>query len=179
MIPLRDVIPSRTTPYITVTIIVVNALVFVFELRLPLTDRARFIEVYGIAPASVGSLSLLTSMFLHGGWLHFLGNMLYLWIFGDNVEDRVGHGRFIVFYLTCGLAATLSEQQIVVQILAGYDDSVAPRCTRRSRSANPFAASGSGHRTATTTATRKARGIDTMPGFRNGKIAAALPRTST
>lgn len=109
MIPLRDVIPSRTTPYITVTIIVVNALVFVFELRLPLTDRARFIEVYGIVPASVGSLSLLTSMFLHGGWLHFLGNMLYLWIFGDNVEDRVGHGRFIVFYLTCGLAATLAQ----------------------------------------------------------------------
>ena len=109
MIPLRDVIPSRTTPYITVTIIAVNALVFVFELRLPLTDRARFIEVYGIVPASVGSLSLLTSMFLHGGWLHFLGNMLYLWIFGDNVEDRVGHGRFIVFYLTCGLAATLAQ----------------------------------------------------------------------
>ena len=109
MIPLRDVIPSRTTPYITVTIIVVNALVFVFELRLPLTDRARFIEVYGIVPASVASLSLLTSMFLHGGWLHFLGNMLYLWIFGDNVEDRVGHGRFIVFYLTCGLAATLAQ----------------------------------------------------------------------
>ena len=109
MIPLRDVIPSRTTPYVTVTIIVVNALVFVFELRLPLTDRARFIEVYGIVPASVASLSLLTSMFLHGGWLHFLGNMLYLWIFGDNVEDRVGHGRFIVFYLTCGLAATLAQ----------------------------------------------------------------------
>ena len=109
MIPLRDVIPSRTTPYITVTIIVVNALVFVFELQLPLTDRGRFIEVYGIVPASVGSLSLLTSMFLHGGWLHFLGNMLYLWIFGDNVEDRVGHGRFIVFYLTCGLAATLAQ----------------------------------------------------------------------
>ena len=109
MIPLRDVIPSRTWPYVTVTIIVVNALVFVFELRLPLTDRARFIEVYGIVPASVTSLSLLTSMFLHGGWLHFLGNMLYLWIFGDNVEDRVGHGRFIVFYSTCGLAATLAQ----------------------------------------------------------------------
>ena len=109
MIPLRDVIPSRTTPYVTVTIIVVNALVFVFELRLPLTDRARFIEVYGIVPASVASVSLVTSMFLHGGWLHFLGNMLYLWIFGDNVEDRVGHGRFIVFYLTCGLAATLAQ----------------------------------------------------------------------
>ena len=109
MIPLRDVIPSRTTPYITVTIIVVNALVFVFELRLPLTDRVRFIEVYGIVPAAVAPLSLLTSMFLHGGWLHFLGNMLYLWIFGDNVEDRVGHGRFMVFYLTCGLAATLAQ----------------------------------------------------------------------
>ena len=109
MIPLRDVIPSRTTPYITVTIIVVNALVFVFELRLPLTDRARFIEAYGIVPAAVVPLSLLTSMFLHGGWLHFLGNMLYLWIFGDNVEARVGHGRFMVFYLTCGLAATLAQ----------------------------------------------------------------------
>lgn len=109
MIPLRDVIPSRTTPYVTVTIIVVNALVFVFELRLPLTDRARFIEAYGIVPAAVVPLSLLTSMFLHGGWLHFLGNMLYLWIFGNNIEDVMGHGRFIVFYLACGILAALSH----------------------------------------------------------------------
>ena len=119
MIPLRDVILSRTMPYVTVTIITLNTLVFFVELSLSVPDRSRFIEVYGVVPASVGSLSLLTSMFLHGGWLHLLGNMLYLWIFGDNVEDRVGHGHFVVFYVMCGLAAA------IVQI-ASNPDSVVP-----------------------------------------------------
>ena len=119
MIPLRDVIPSRTMPCVTVAIIALNTLAFFVELSLRVPDRSRFIEVYGVVPASVGSLSLLTSMFLHGSWRHFLGNMLYLWIFGDNVEDRVGHGRFVVFYVMCGLAAA------IVQI-ASNPDSVVP-----------------------------------------------------
>src|SRR5712692_7222375 len=109
MIPLRDVIPSRTTPYITVTIIGLNALAWLFELSLDHETLNEFLTVYGVVPASFAWPTLVTSMFLHGGWSHVIGNMWYLWIFGDNVEDRVGHGRFIVFYLFCGIAAALGQ----------------------------------------------------------------------
>src|SRR3954463_16200653 len=109
MIPLRDVIPSRSRPYITVTIIVLNALAWFFELALPRDVLPLFLQVYGVVPADVHPSTLITSMFLHGSWSHVLGNMWYLWIFGDNVEDRVGHGRFIVFYLLCGIAAAVGQ----------------------------------------------------------------------
>ncbi|HZT75198.1 MAG TPA: rhomboid family intramembrane serine protease [Vicinamibacterales bacterium] len=109
MIPLRDVIPSRTTPYITITIIVLNALAWLFELSLDPNDLNRFLTIYGVVPAYFSAPTIITSMFLHGGWMHIIGNMWYLWIFGDNVEDRVGHGRFIVFYLLCGTAAALGQ----------------------------------------------------------------------
>ena len=109
MIPLRDVIPSRTTPYITVTIIVLNALAWLFELSLTHEELNEFITYYGVIPAYVTFPTLITSMFLHGGWLHVIGNMWSLWIFGDNVEDRLGHGRFIVFYLLCGVLAALGQ----------------------------------------------------------------------
>jgi membrane associated rhomboid family serine protease len=102
MIPLRDVIPSRTTPYVTVTIIVLNAIAWFFELSLPADARQLFLTVYGVVPANLHAVTLFTSMFLHGSWMHVIGNMWYLWIFGDNVEDRVGHVRFIFFYLLCG-----------------------------------------------------------------------------
>src|SRR5437667_5802751 len=109
MIPLRDVIPSRTTPYITVTIIVLNALAWLFELMLPHEQLSDFLTAYGVVPAYLAWPTLITSMFLHGSWSHVIGNMWYLWIFGDNVEDRVGHGRFIFFYLLCGIAAALGQ----------------------------------------------------------------------
>ena len=109
MFPLRDVIPSRTTPYITVTIILLNAAAWFFELTLPRDVLPVFLQVYGVVPARFHALTLLTSMFLHGSWMHVIGNMWYLWIFGDNVEDRVGHSRFIVFYLLCGIAAALGQ----------------------------------------------------------------------
>src|SRR3954452_9805177 len=109
MIPLRDVIPSRTTPYITITIIALNALAWLFELSLPHDVLNEFLTVYGVVPAYFSPPTLITSMFLHGGWSHVLGNLWYLWIFGDNVEDRVGHGRFILFYLLCGFAAALGQ----------------------------------------------------------------------
>src|SRR5882672_9629760 len=109
MIPLRDVIPSRTTPYITVTIIVLNAMAWLFELELPREVLPAFLQVYGVVPADFQPSTLVTSMFLHGSWMHVIGNMWYLWIFGDNVEDRLGHGRFIVFYLLCGIAAALGQ----------------------------------------------------------------------
>ena len=109
MIPLRDVIPSRTTPYITITIIVLNALAWFFELSLPRDVLPVFLQFYGVVPADFHWGTLVTSMFLHGGWMHVIGNMWYLWIFGDNVEDRLGHGRFIVFYLLCGIAAAFGQ----------------------------------------------------------------------
>jgi membrane associated rhomboid family serine protease len=109
VIPLRDVIPSRTTPYITITIIALNALAWLFELSLPHDVLNEFLTVYGVVPAYFSAPTLITSMFLHGSWSHVLGNMWYLWIFGDNVEDRVGHGRFILFYLLCGIAAALGQ----------------------------------------------------------------------
>src|SRR5882762_65779 len=109
MIPLRDVIPSRTTPYITITIIALNALAWLFEVTLPPEALPLFLQIYGVVPAMFHSSTLLTSMFLHGSWSHIIGNMWYLWIFGDNVEDRVGHGRFILFYLLCGIAAAMGQ----------------------------------------------------------------------
>src|SRR5678815_5827546 len=108
MIPLRDVIPSRTTPYITISLVVINALVFLYQLSLG-DDINNFVFTYGLVPAYFSWVTVLTSMFLHGGFLHVGGNMLYLWIFGDNVEDRLGHGRFIAFYLLCGVVASFGQ----------------------------------------------------------------------
>ena len=109
MIPLRDVIPSRSTPYITVTLIVLNAGAWLYELTIPGDLRPVFLQLYGVVPADFSTPTLVSSMFLHGSWSHFIGNMWYLWIFGDNVEDRVGHGRFIAFYLLCGIVAALGH----------------------------------------------------------------------
>ena len=108
MIPLRDVIPSRTTPVVTIGLIVVNVVVFLYELSLG-DSLDQFIRVWGLVPAEFSLVTLATSMFLHGGILHAAGNMLYLWIFGDNVEDRMGHGRFLAFYLLCGVAAAVGQ----------------------------------------------------------------------
>jgi len=109
MFPLSDVIPSRTTPYVTVGIIALNALAFFFELTLSEEELQGFVQVYGVVPAHFSWIAVATSMFLHSGWLHFLGNMLYLWIFGDNVEDRMGHGPYVLFYLACGAAAAMIQ----------------------------------------------------------------------
>jgi rhomboid family protein len=109
MIPLRDVIPSRTTPFITIGLISLNAVFFLFELSLPDGLLQPFLSSYGVVPALFSWPTVFTSMFLHGGWFHVLGNMLYLWIFGDNVEDRMGHGRFLVFYLVAGAIAALAQ----------------------------------------------------------------------
>jgi membrane associated rhomboid family serine protease len=108
MIPLRDVIPTRTTPYVTISLVTLNVLVFLYQFSLgPAVNR--FVLTFGLIPAYFSWISVFTSMFLHGGFLHVAGNMLYLWIFGDNVEDRMGHGRFLAFYLLCGVAAALGQ----------------------------------------------------------------------
>jgi len=88
---------------------VLNALAWFFELSLPPDFLGEFLQVYGVVPAELHFPTLITSMFLHGSWSHVLGNMWYLWIFGDNVEDRLGHGRFIGFYLLCGVIASFGQ----------------------------------------------------------------------
>jgi membrane associated rhomboid family serine protease len=116
MIPLSDHLPRRTTPFVTFLLIAVNVLFFFWELSLgPDLERALFAVAF--IPARFWSspylglnlMRLLVSMFLHGGWLHLGGNMLYLWIFGDNVEDRLGHFKFAIFYLLCGFLATMTH----------------------------------------------------------------------
>ena len=109
MFPVSDVIPSRTTPVVTIGLIALNAFAFLYEITLSDRDLQEFVQIYGVVPAYLTWSSVVTSMFLHSGWLHFLGNMLYLWIFGDNVEDRLGHARFLLFYLACGAAAALGQ----------------------------------------------------------------------
>ena len=109
MFPISDVIPSRTTPFVTIGLIALNALAFFYELRLSDAELDRLARTAGIVPAAFAPVDILTSMFLHGGWLHFVGNMLYLWIFGDNVEDRFGHVRFLIFYIACGAVAAATQ----------------------------------------------------------------------
>src|SRR3982751_1870600 len=109
MFPVSDVIPSKTTPFVTVGLIVLNALVFLYELQLSRPELHLFVELFGVVPASFSWVSVLTSMFIHEGWMHLLGNMLYLWIFGDNVEDQLGHFGFLIFYLAAGSAAALGQ----------------------------------------------------------------------
>jgi membrane associated rhomboid family serine protease len=108
MIPFRDNIPSRATPIMTTALIATNIAVFIFELNHPQTLR-RFIQSYGLTPAHPAAVSMVTSMFLHAGWLHLIGNMWYLWIFGRGVEDRFGHLRFFLFYFCCGIAAGVTQ----------------------------------------------------------------------
>jgi membrane associated rhomboid family serine protease len=112
MIPLRDENPTYITPYVNYSLIVINILVYIYQVFLT-PDPEAFVWQYGLVPAellrdiNLGTLStLFTSMFMHGGLLHLGGNMLYLWIFGDNVEDAMGHGRYLFFYLFGGLFAS-------------------------------------------------------------------------
>ncbi len=119
MIPIGDVNPRQRFPAITLSIIVLNALIFVYGLTLSEDALEQFYFSAGVVPYelvhSLGAPSvsdLLTSMFLHGGWLHVISNMLYLWIFGDNIEDRLGKVSFVAFYLLAGVAAALTQVAI-------------------------------------------------------------------
>jgi membrane associated rhomboid family serine protease len=111
MIPLRDTQPSYSKPVVTILLIVINTMAFLFEVSLDPFSRNHLIAVFGIVPDRIGMnySALLTSMFLHGGWMHLIGNMWFLWIFGDNIEDILGHWKYLIFYLACGLAAGLSH----------------------------------------------------------------------
>ena len=128
MIPLRDINPSRSTPVVTLALIVMNTVVFLYQLSLERTAQLALLNGLGFVPARLplalrspemsfvdALLPLWTSMFLHGGFLHLLGNMWFLWVFGDNVEDRLGHLRFLVFYLLCGAGAGVTHALVELQ----------------------------------------------------------------
>jgi membrane associated rhomboid family serine protease len=109
MIPLRDVIPSRTTPWITLGLLAINALAFICQLLFAAGDTRQLLLTYGLVPVHFSWLNLTTALFLHSGWLHAGSNLLALWLFGDNVEDRMGHGRFLAFYFLAGCGAMLLD----------------------------------------------------------------------
>ena len=122
MIPFKDDNPTTITPIITVVLIVINCLVFLFQLSLGPETARQFVIQMGTIPYELRHLAnlpqsgafspittIFTSMFLHGGWMHLVGNMLYLWIFGNNIEDSMGHFRFIGFYLLVGMIASFSH----------------------------------------------------------------------
>src|SRR5215813_14945859 len=121
MIPIRDDTPRYSTPFINYFLIGLNVLVFLFELSLDVRTRAAFFAQFGVVPAWITGavpsylhaqqgfslLPIVTSMFLHASWLHLIANMWVLWIFGDNIEDHLGHFLYLIFYLLSGIAASL------------------------------------------------------------------------
>jgi membrane associated rhomboid family serine protease len=123
VVPIKDYNPVQKTPYVTYGLILLNVAIFIYELSLSPYGLTEFLHAWAVVPeefsislntgvSTVNAeewLTLLTSQFLHGGFLHLAGNMLYLWIFGNNVEDQMGHGRFLAFYLLCGTAANLAQ----------------------------------------------------------------------
>ncbi|MCC7174443.1 MAG: rhomboid family intramembrane serine protease [Bryobacterales bacterium] len=107
MIPLRDSQPSYSKPVVTLALISANVLIFLYQVSLDSFSLNHLIASYGLVPDRFRFDTLFTSMFLHGGWLHLIGNMWFLWIYGDNVEDTLGHVKYLLFYLLCGVAAGL------------------------------------------------------------------------
>ena len=123
MIPISDAVRSRTFPFVNIALIVASVAVFIYELTLSTADINVFIVDHGIIPLQLVDWvqspsgleepgTVFTSMFLHGGWLHLLGNMLFLWVFGDNVEDSLGHLRYLLFYLLAGVGAVALQVYI-------------------------------------------------------------------
>lgn len=121
MFPIKDENPTEIRPYSTIILIMINFFIFIFQISLNQSDQYNLITNYGFKPDHFFSLNtndyynvpsaltILSSMFLHGGVLHLLGNMLFLWIYGNNVEDSMGHMKFLIFYVSCGLAAALLQ----------------------------------------------------------------------
>lgn len=112
MIPIKVRQPSYSTPAVTICLIVINILVFLYEFWLGLVDPYslnRFMDVYSLRPAYFSFANVFSAMFVHANWMHVLGNMLFLWVFGDNVEDILGHGKYLIFYLACGVAAAMAQ----------------------------------------------------------------------
>ncbi|HEY9850997.1 MAG TPA: rhomboid family intramembrane serine protease [Leptolyngbyaceae cyanobacterium] len=123
MVPLNDDNPTKITPYLTYALIAINIVIFLYELSLPPQELQSFFRTYAIVPRDLTAsllsrepnqilpqfLTLVTSQFLHGGFLHLAGNMLFLWIFGNNIEEQLGRFKYLIFYLTCGILAGLAQ----------------------------------------------------------------------
>ena len=123
MFPISDDNPTRITPFVTYALIGANIFIFLYQLRLTQSQLEQFFHLYAVVPRELSAsflgivvnqpvpepLTLITSQFLHGGFLHILGNMLFLWIFGNNIEDKLGHIKYVIFYLTCGALAALTQ----------------------------------------------------------------------
>ena len=109
LFPIKVTQPSYSRPVVTVALIVANILVFLHEISLDPYSLNEFVRVYSLRPYHFHLVNVFTSMFLHANWLHLAGNMLFLWVFGDNVEDILGHGKYLVFYLLCGAAAAFAQ----------------------------------------------------------------------
>jgi membrane associated rhomboid family serine protease len=121
--PISDNNPTRTTAYVTYALIGINIFVFIHEMLLSESGLKEFFQLYAVVPRELTAslngipvnqpvpepLTLVTSQFLHGGFLHILGNMLFLWIFGNNIEDQLGHIKYLIFYIACGILAALSQ----------------------------------------------------------------------
>ncbi len=129
MVPLRDDNPTQITPYVTYGLIIVNVLVFFHEISLTSQQLNRFFQLYAVVPKELTAsfngvsinqpvpevLTLVTSQFLHGSFLHLAGNMLFLWIFGNNIEEQLGRVKYLIFYLSCGALAALAQWFFSVQ----------------------------------------------------------------
>lgn len=123
MVPLHDDNPVRITPFISYGLIGLNIFIFLYEISLSAPQLQSFVEAYAVVPNQITeslrsgdptqiwpqAMTLITSQFLHGGFMHLGGNMLFLWVFGNNVEDRLGHLKFLIFYLLCGALAALAQ----------------------------------------------------------------------
>ncbi|GAB4200063.1 MAG: rhomboid family intramembrane serine protease [Coleofasciculaceae cyanobacterium] len=123
MFPISDDNPTRITPFVTYALIGANIFIFLYQLTLTPPQLEQFFRLYAVVPRELTAsflgipinqpvpepLTLITSQFLHGGFLHILGNMLFLWIFGNNIEDKLGHVKYLIFYLTCGALAALTQ----------------------------------------------------------------------
>lgn len=123
MVPLKDYNPIKVTPYVTYGLIALNLVIFIYELTLQNNGLSQFFEQWAVVPKQLSYSfdtgfappawsewdTLITAQFLHGGFLHVAGNMLYLWIFGNNLEEELGHVKFLFFYLICGALATLAQ----------------------------------------------------------------------
>ncbi|HEY5960277.1 MAG TPA: rhomboid family intramembrane serine protease [Polyangiaceae bacterium] len=118
MIPLRDENPTQRTPWVNYAIIGLNILVWVWQLASEMAGVSWLTAAYGVVPVRLfadplgEAFTIVTSMFMHGDWGHLAGNMLFLYVFGDNVEDRLGHGRYVVFYFMSGIAAALAQAAV-------------------------------------------------------------------
>jgi membrane associated rhomboid family serine protease len=118
--PLYDENPTRTTPFVTYGLIGMNILVFLYEVKLPNEQLEQFFQLYAVIPRQLSAdpsfewTTLFTSQFLHGGWWHLISNMVFLWVFGNNIEDRMGHLKYLIFYLSCGALAGLCQWLIGV-----------------------------------------------------------------